>query len=140
MKKSEIAILSAAAKTEPTAESEIRVLRSFYSTHREMVSDYLVIADIWWDRNFEGMTAYLRKLGIRQFVVANSSSELMELLVYLTSNGYRVAGPATYSRKYDDASDPARIGPGLGLAKRAGPGHGEGQDAAGVDPAACRLG
>ena len=110
MKQSEIAILSAAAKTEPTVESEIRVLRAFYSTYRDLVSDHLVIADIWWSRNFEGMTAYLRKLGIRQFVVANSSSELMELLVYLTANGYRVAGPATYTRKFDGASDPARAG------------------------------
>lgn len=110
MKKSEIAILSAAYETKPTAEPQARVLRAFLGTYREMQSEHLVIADIWWDRNFEGMTAYLRELGIRQFVVANSSSELMGLLVYLTSNGYRVAGPATYTRNFDGASDPARIG------------------------------
>ena len=110
MKKSEIAILSAAYETKPTAEPQARVLRAILGTYREMQSEHLVIADIWWDRNFEGMTAYLRELGIRQFVVANSSSELMELLAYLTSNGYRVAGPATYTRNYDDASAPARVG------------------------------
>ena len=112
MKKSEIAIMSAALEANPTPELEghRRVLRAFVNTDRDLVSDHLVISDIWWDYNFESMTAYLRELGIRQFVVANSSSELMELLVYLTSNGYRVAGPATYSRKFDGASDPARVG------------------------------
>ena len=110
MKKSEIAILSAAYETKPTAEPQARVLRAFLDTYREMQSEHLVISTIWWTRNFEGMTAYLRELGIRQFVVASSSGDLMELLVYLTSNGYRVAGPATYTRNYDKASDPARVG------------------------------
>ena len=113
MKKSEIAILSAALESntyESAPEGHRRVLRAFIDTEHDMVSDYLVIGGIWWDYNFASMTAYLRELGIRQFVVANSSSELMELLVYLTSNGYRVAGPATYTRKFDGASDPARVG------------------------------
>lgn len=110
MKQSEIAILSAAYETKPAEQAKVRVLRAFLDTHHDMYSQNLVISDIWWAKNFEGMTAYLRELGIRQFILANTSTELMELLTFLLRNGYRVAGPATYGRKFDSSEDPARVG------------------------------
>lgn len=69
----------------------VKVLREYYETKRNYVSNELVLEDILWEENYNSALNYLKECQVESFIITNASTELMQLLFFFLSNGYEVA-------------------------------------------------
>ncbi len=77
------------------------ILHEYKKTLRDLETDSLVIDEILWEENYQTALDYMREAGLKEFIITNKSTELMDLLHFFTSQGCQLKGPETVERKVE---------------------------------------
>ena len=73
-------------------EGQRIILQSYMLSQRNYETDLLVLENVIWNQNYESLLQELRTMEIEKVIIANTSTELMDVLHYLLSNGCKIEG------------------------------------------------
>lgn len=77
-----------------TDEKKTEALYALYRANEYTVryynTDLIVVREVLWERNYEDFLDELSEAGISRFILANQSTELMELLHFLLNNDCQI--------------------------------------------------
>lgn len=68
---------------EELGRARSHVLNEYITSKRDLAVNTLVLREIIWEDNYDEVFAYIKQAGLKEIIITNKSTELMDIMFYL---------------------------------------------------------